>query len=206
MTCSVWFHVGTCCFTLFLRPAGRSPRLCAFLVSAYLMLVLLSFSARLGDCGPGASVFSCSVLVFDVLLPGWEAWPCDFSARLEVVKPMRRSFCLVTLSTARVKPVRAAAVAGAVAITTTITSTAPAHSAHAVAQEECGPGAVCALTQQSPLLTLPSSPSFPGSSQWLKKYAALVRFVSADEVRREFFNADTVPEDFAAGGFPPKKG
>ncbi|KAI3432274.1 hypothetical protein D9Q98_003834 [Chlorella vulgaris] len=39
---------------------------------------------------------------------------------------------------------------------------------------------------------------------WLKKYAALVRFVSADEVRREFFTPDTVPEDFGGQGFPPK--
>lgn len=30
----------------------------------------------------------------------------------------------------------------------------------------------------------------------LKKYAALVRFVSADEVRVEFFTPDTVPDDF----------
>ncbi|EFN52164.1 hypothetical protein CHLNCDRAFT_32681 [Chlorella variabilis] len=39
---------------------------------------------------------------------------------------------------------------------------------------------------------------------WLKKYAALVRFVSADEVRREYFTPETVPEDFGARGFPPK--
>lgn len=31
---------------------------------------------------------------------------------------------------------------------------------------------------------------------WLKKYAALVRFVSADEVRKEYFTPETVPEDF----------
>lgn len=31
---------------------------------------------------------------------------------------------------------------------------------------------------------------------WLKKYAALVRFVSADDVRREYFTPETVPEDF----------
>ena len=30
----------------------------------------------------------------------------------------------------------------------------------------------------------------------LKKYAALVRFVSAEDVRNEFFSADIVPEDF----------
>jgi hypothetical protein len=42
--------------------------------------------------------------------------------------------------------------------------------------------------------------------QWLKKYAGLVRFVSAEEVRREYFTADTVPEDFGPQGFPPKKG
>ena len=30
----------------------------------------------------------------------------------------------------------------------------------------------------------------------LKKYAALVSFVSAEDVRNEFFSADKVPEDF----------
>ena len=30
----------------------------------------------------------------------------------------------------------------------------------------------------------------------LKKYATLVRFVSAKDVRNEFFTADKVPEDF----------
>jgi len=30
----------------------------------------------------------------------------------------------------------------------------------------------------------------------LRKYAALVRFVSAEDVRREFFTPDTVPKDF----------
>lgn len=42
--------------------------------------------------------------------------------------------------------------------------------------------------------------------QWLKKYAALVRFVSAEEVRREYFTAESVPEEFAAPGFPPRPG
>lgn len=37
----------------------------------------------------------------------------------------------------------------------------------------------------------------------LKKYAALVRFVSADEVRREYFTAESAPEDFQQKGFPP---
>ena len=40
--------------------------------------------------------------------------------------------------------------------------------------------------------------------QWLKKYAALVRFVSVDEVRREFFTPETMPPEFAAEGFPPR--
>ena len=31
---------------------------------------------------------------------------------------------------------------------------------------------------------------------WLKKYAALVRFVTADELRAEFFTAATLPPDF----------
>ena len=44
----------------------------------------------------------------------------------------------------------------------------------------------------------------PCRVQWLKKYAALVRFVSADEVRREFFTVETVPDEFAAQGFPAK--
>lgn len=48
------------------------------------------------------------------------------------------------------------------------------------------------------------SPASCCRPQWLKKYAALVRFVSADEVRREFFTPDTVPEDFGGQGFPPK--
>jgi hypothetical protein len=40
---------------------------------------------------------------------------------------------------------------------------------------------------------------------WLKKYAALVRFVSAEEARREYFSPTTVPEDFAEAPFPRKK-
>lgn len=39
---------------------------------------------------------------------------------------------------------------------------------------------------------------------WLKKYQALVRFVSADEVRKEYFTPETTPEDFMGKGFPPK--
>ncbi|KAI7841007.1 hypothetical protein COHA_005235 [Chlorella ohadii] len=39
---------------------------------------------------------------------------------------------------------------------------------------------------------------------WLKKYAALVRFVNVDEVRKEYFTPETVPEDFGGPGFPPK--
>jgi hypothetical protein len=41
---------------------------------------------------------------------------------------------------------------------------------------------------------------------WLKKYAALVRFVTAEEVRRDFFTAETVPEDFAGESFSRKVG
>lgn len=40
--------------------------------------------------------------------------------------------------------------------------------------------------------------------QWLKKYAALVRFVSVDEVRREFFTAPNLPADFGKDPFPRK--
>ena len=40
---------------------------------------------------------------------------------------------------------------------------------------------------------------------WLKKYAALVRFVTAEELRREFFTPETVPADFAGAKFPAKK-
>jgi hypothetical protein len=36
---------------------------------------------------------------------------------------------------------------------------------------------------------------------WLRKYAALVRFVSAEEARREYFTPGTVPEDFAEKPF-----
>ncbi len=31
---------------------------------------------------------------------------------------------------------------------------------------------------------------------WLKKYAALVRFVSREELRKEFFTPETCPEEF----------
>lgn len=54
-------------------------------------------------------------------------------------------------------------------------------------------------------LTPHPTPWSSSCCQWLKKYAALVRFVSADEVRREYFTADTVPEDFQDQSFPPKK-
>lgn len=52
----------------------------------------------------------------------------------------------------------------------------------------------------------PFSFSFPArpAVQWLKKYAALVRFVSVDEVRREYFTAESVPQEFAAPSFPPR--
>ena len=36
----------------------------------------------------------------------------------------------------------------------------------------------------------------------LRKYAALVRFVSVEEVRREYFTPSTLPEDFQGKGFP----
>lgn len=39
---------------------------------------------------------------------------------------------------------------------------------------------------------------------WLKKYAALVRFVSVDEVRREFFTPPNLPADFGKDPFPRK--
>jgi len=39
---------------------------------------------------------------------------------------------------------------------------------------------------------------------WLKKYQALVKFVSADEVRKDFFLPETVPEDFAGEPFLKK--
>lgn len=41
---------------------------------------------------------------------------------------------------------------------------------------------------------------------WLKKYAALVRFVSADEARRDYFTPETCPDDFRAAGFLAKGG
>lgn len=31
---------------------------------------------------------------------------------------------------------------------------------------------------------------------WLRKYAGLVRFVKAEELRREYFTPETVPPDF----------
>jgi hypothetical protein len=37
---------------------------------------------------------------------------------------------------------------------------------------------------------------------WLRKYAALVRFVSVEEVRKEYFTPETIPEDFLPGTFP----
>jgi hypothetical protein len=41
---------------------------------------------------------------------------------------------------------------------------------------------------------------------WLKKYQALVRFVSAEQVRKEYFTPETVPEDFALDAFTRKLG
>ena len=38
--------------------------------------------------------------------------------------------------------------------------------------------------------------------QLLKKYAALVRFVTVEELRREYFTPETVPEEFRGEGFP----
>jgi hypothetical protein len=40
---------------------------------------------------------------------------------------------------------------------------------------------------------------------WLKKYSGLVRFVSADEVRTEYFSSESVPADFAKEPFLGKK-
>ena len=31
---------------------------------------------------------------------------------------------------------------------------------------------------------------------WLKKYAALVTFVSREELRRQYFTPQTIPDDF----------
>lgn len=45
-------------------------------------------------------------------------------------------------------------------------------------------------------------PGWEMMKPWLKKYAALVRFVSADEVRRDYFTPETLPEDFKPPGFP----
>lgn len=39
----------------------------------------------------------------------------------------------------------------------------------------------------------------------LKKYAALVSFVSAEDVRRSYFTPESCPEDFQAEGFLAKK-
>ena len=39
-------------------------------------------------------------------------------------------------------------------------------------------------------------PGWEMMKPWLKKYAALVRFVSAEEVRRDYFTEETVPSDF----------
>lgn len=41
------------------------------------------------------------------------------------------------------------------------------------------------------------SPGWELVKPWLKKYAALVRFVSVKELRAEFFTPTTLPEDFA---------
>lgn len=47
-------------------------------------------------------------------------------------------------------------------------------------------------------------PGWEMMKPWLKKYAALVRFVSAEEVRREYFTNETVPEDFVPPSFLSK--
>ena len=44
-------------------------------------------------------------------------------------------------------------------------------------------------------------PGWEVMKPWLKKYAALVRFVSADEVRTDYFTSETVPGDFAKEKF-----
>jgi len=36
---------------------------------------------------------------------------------------------------------------------------------------------------------------------WLKKYSGLVRFVSADEVRQDYFTSESVPADFSKEPF-----
>ena len=41
------------------------------------------------------------------------------------------------------------------------------------------------------------SPGWELVKPWLKKYAALVRFVSVKELRADFFTPATLPEDFA---------
>lgn len=48
-------------------------------------------------------------------------------------------------------------------------------------------------------------PGWEMMKPWLKKYAALVRFVSAEEVRREYFTNETVPEDFVPPSFLSRK-
>lgn len=47
-------------------------------------------------------------------------------------------------------------------------------------------------------------PGWEVMKPWLKKYTALVKFVTADEVRKEYFTPQTVPEDFATPPFPKK--
>jgi len=47
-------------------------------------------------------------------------------------------------------------------------------------------------------------PGWEMMKPWLKKYAALVRFVSAEEVRREYFTNETVPDDFVPPSFLSK--
>lgn len=48
-------------------------------------------------------------------------------------------------------------------------------------------------------------PGWEMMKPWLKKYAALVRFVSAEEVRREYFTNETVPGDFVPPSFLSSK-
>lgn len=45
-------------------------------------------------------------------------------------------------------------------------------------------------------------PAWEVVKPWLRKYAALVRFVSVDELRREYFTVETLPEDFKQEPFP----
>ena len=48
-------------------------------------------------------------------------------------------------------------------------------------------------------------PGWEMMKPWLKKYAALVRFVSADEVRKEYFTQESLPDDFRPAPFLSSK-